>query len=81
MFGEVWAKWPLAKLVHPGWREAFRFFDTLGAALATLVRFFFGRLCFHSNSTSVGLQGGTPPDGYVEPIEYLELDVGKGWAC
>ena len=42
MFGEVWAKWPLATLVHPGWREAFRFFDTLGAALATLVRFFLG---------------------------------------
>lgn len=55
MFGEVWAKWPLAKLVHPGWREAFRFFDTLGAALATLVRFFFFlRLCFDSNSTFVG---------------------------
>ena len=30
MFGEVWAKWPLANSVHPGWREAFRFFDTLG---------------------------------------------------
>lgn len=44
MFGEVWAKWPLAKLVHPGWREAFRFFDTLGAALATLVRFFWATL-------------------------------------
>lgn len=43
MFGEVWAKWPLANLVHPGWREAFRFIDTLG---------------------------GTPPDGYVEPIEF-----------
>ena len=42
MFGEVWAKWPLSKLVHPGWREAFRFFDTLGAALATLVRFLLG---------------------------------------
>ncbi|CAK9056006.1 unnamed protein product [Durusdinium trenchii] len=43
MFGEVWGKWPLANLVHPGWREAFRFFDTLG---------------------------GTPPDGYVEPLEF-----------
>lgn len=31
MFGEVWAKWPLANLVHPGWREAFRFIDTLGS--------------------------------------------------
>ncbi|CAJ1376459.1 unnamed protein product [Effrenium voratum] len=30
MFGEVWAHWPLASLVHPGWREAFRFIDSLG---------------------------------------------------
>lgn len=32
MFGEVWGKWPLANKVHPGWREAFRFFDTLGSS-------------------------------------------------
>ncbi|CAE8676415.1 unnamed protein product [Polarella glacialis] len=30
MFGEVWSRWPLANLVHPGWREAFRFIDSLG---------------------------------------------------
>ncbi|CAE7725796.1 unnamed protein product [Symbiodinium sp. CCMP2456] len=30
IFGDVWSPWPLAALVHPGWREAFRFIDSLG---------------------------------------------------
>ena len=44
IFGDVWAPWPLAALVHPGWREAFRFIDSLGHAAARCTPSSFG-LC------------------------------------